>query len=106
MPRISEFYGIMISLYWAERLAGGISTPGTERTEPRLTSPRSKSAPAVSPAGPCAWSVSGGKLHRAELAATWERAPALTFDDGTAGEVQLLPHWGPVSSRCEPTRRA
>jgi len=50
MPRISEFYRIVISLYWAEHPPPHFHAR-YKSTEQRSTSRRSKSSPAVSRAG-------------------------------------------------------
>lgn len=56
VPRLSEFYGIVISLYWAEHPPPHF-TPGTASTGPS-TSKRWRCLPVVFPAGRCA--LSGG----------------------------------------------
>lgn len=61
MPRISEFFGIVISLYWAEHPPPHFHAPYGE-AERRSTSPPSKSSAAVSRTEPGASNVNGGAL--------------------------------------------
>ncbi len=128
MPRLSEFYGIVISLYWAEHPPPHFHARyGEHRVA--VTSQHWRCAPVVFPAGPCASSGSGESCTeksswspgRTRLPMNpWVRLSrchvltdpipvvthvevlhdfvvGLTFDDGSVGEVDLLPHlWGPV----------
>ncbi|MDQ3896647.1 MAG: DUF4160 domain-containing protein [Actinomycetota bacterium] len=63
MPRICEFYGIVISLYWADHRAS-VDIASLEVIAGAL------------PGRAMRLVREWGELHRSELAATWERAVA------------------------------
>lgn len=86
MPRISEFYGIVISLYWAEHPPPHFHARYGEH----------RAAVDIATLGVIAGGLPSramrlvrewGELHRAELAATWELALA----HEPLGRIEPLP---------------